>query len=208
MATGLLMMTFSILFNKHSLIWGHPYHNHQQFSIIIIIITNENADRQQRINNEFCFVSFSIHWHVFIRRVGYLLLRRHGKTRPAIRMHLLFIYLQFTWMFCIISSLSLEIPSHMIKCIHLFPLLFQQFSQPAVIEQLAYILIVIGGIMFFLSFLGYCGAIGESKCMLSLVSSFTCNANVYLMILLYTVIPLDLELPWKPKWLVCEKWGI
>lgn len=90
-------------------------------------------------------------------------------------------------MFCIISSLSLEIPSHMIKCIHLFPLLFQQFSQPAVIEQLAYILIVIGGIMFFLSFLGYCGAIGESKCMLSLVSSFTCNANVYLMILLYTV---------------------
>lgn len=80
-------------------------------------------------------------------------------------------------MFCINSSLTLEIPTHMINCIHLFPLLFQQFSQPAVIEQLAYILIVIGGIMFFLSFLGYCGAIGESKCMLSLVSSFMCNAK-------------------------------
>ncbi|KAM7358758.1 tetraspanin 66E isoform 2-T5 [Cochliomyia hominivorax] len=42
-----------------------------------------------------------------------------------------------------------------------------QFTQPQVIEQMAYVLIAIGGIMFLLSFLGYCGAIRESRCLLS-----------------------------------------
>ncbi|XP_037953236.1 tetraspanin-18 isoform X2 [Teleopsis dalmanni] len=40
------------------------------------------------------------------------------------------------------------------------------FTQPQVIEQMAYVLIAIGGIMFVLSFLGYCGAIRESRCFL------------------------------------------
>uniref|UniRef100_U5EXB2 Tetraspanin n=1 Tax=Corethrella appendiculata TaxID=1370023 RepID=U5EXB2_9DIPT len=48
----------------------------------------------------------------------------------------------------------------------------EHFTQPAVIEQLAYILIVIGSIMFFLSFLGYCGAIRESQCLLTTYGIF------------------------------------
>jgi hypothetical protein len=48
--------------------------------------------------------------------------------------------------------------------------LLQQFTQPEFVEQSTYILIAAGAIMFFLSFLGYCGAIRESQCMLSLVS--------------------------------------
>jgi len=43
----------------------------------------------------------------------------------------------------------------------------EQFTQPAVIEQMAYVLIACGALMFFLSFLGYCGAIRESQCMLT-----------------------------------------
>jgi len=43
----------------------------------------------------------------------------------------------------------------------------EQFTQPAVIEQMAYVLIVCGALMFFLSFMGYCGAIRESPCMLT-----------------------------------------
>ncbi|XP_017475543.1 PREDICTED: CD82 antigen-like, partial [Rhagoletis zephyria] len=42
-----------------------------------------------------------------------------------------------------------------------------QFTQPRVIEQMAYVLIVIGAVMFFMSFLGYCGAIRESRCLLT-----------------------------------------
>uniref|UniRef100_A0A1A9V4K2 Tetraspanin n=1 Tax=Glossina austeni TaxID=7395 RepID=A0A1A9V4K2_GLOAU len=42
-----------------------------------------------------------------------------------------------------------------------------QFTQPQVIEQLAYVLIAIGGVMFLMSFMGYCGAIRESKCLLT-----------------------------------------
>lgn len=58
------------------------------------------------------------------------------------------------------------------------------FTQPAVIEQMAYVLIVCGAIMFVLSFLGYCGAIQESKCLLTtygifmillLITEFTVN---------------------------------
>lgn len=46
----------------------------------------------------------------------------------------------------------------------------QQFTAPAVIDQLAYVLIACGAITFFLSFLGYCGAIRESTCLLYTVS--------------------------------------
>ncbi|XP_058062806.1 tetraspanin-9 [Anopheles bellator] len=48
----------------------------------------------------------------------------------------------------------------------------EHFTQPAVIEQLAYLLIVIGSVMFFLSFLGYCGAIRESQCLLTTYGLF------------------------------------
>ncbi|KXJ79658.1 hypothetical protein RP20_CCG028628 [Aedes albopictus] len=48
----------------------------------------------------------------------------------------------------------------------------EHFTQPAVIEQLAYFLIAIGAIMFFLSFLGYCGAIRESQCLLTTYGLF------------------------------------
>ncbi|EDW36672.1 GL15661 [Drosophila persimilis] len=43
----------------------------------------------------------------------------------------------------------------------------EQFTQTQVIEQLAYVLIVIGAVMFFMSFLGYLGAMRESRCLLS-----------------------------------------
>lgn len=49
----------------------------------------------------------------------------------------------------------------------------QKFTQPIVIEQMAYVLIACGILMFVLSFLGYVGAIRESSCMLSTVSSQT-----------------------------------
>lgn len=48
----------------------------------------------------------------------------------------------------------------------------EHFTQPAVIEQLAYLLIAIGSVMFFLSFLGYCGAIRESRCLLTTYGLF------------------------------------
>lgn len=47
-----------------------------------------------------------------------------------------------------------------------------EFTQPQVIEQMAYVLIAIGGIMFLMSFLGYCGAIRESRCLLSTYGVF------------------------------------
>ncbi|KAK9703965.1 Tetraspanin family [Popillia japonica] len=42
-----------------------------------------------------------------------------------------------------------------------------QFTQPAVIEQASYILIAAGAFMFIVSFLGYCGALRESQCLLT-----------------------------------------
>lgn len=48
----------------------------------------------------------------------------------------------------------------------------QRFTEPQLIDQSVYILIGIGGLMFFLGFLGYYGAIRESQCLLSLVSFF------------------------------------
>ncbi|XP_011180604.1 CD82 antigen [Zeugodacus cucurbitae] len=47
-----------------------------------------------------------------------------------------------------------------------------QFTQPRVIEQMAYVLIAIGAVMFFMSFLGYCGAIRESRCLLTTYGVF------------------------------------
>ncbi|KAF5270384.1 hypothetical protein FQR65_LT05572 [Abscondita terminalis] len=43
----------------------------------------------------------------------------------------------------------------------------EQFTQPTVIEQASYILVVAGAFMFIVSFLGYCGAIRESQCLLT-----------------------------------------
>lgn len=43
----------------------------------------------------------------------------------------------------------------------------QNFTRPGVIEQVSYILIAIGALMFLVSFLGYCGALRESQCMLT-----------------------------------------
>lgn len=48
----------------------------------------------------------------------------------------------------------------------------EHFTQPQVIEQLAYCLMAIGAVMFFLSFLGYCGAIRESQCLLTTYGLF------------------------------------
>ncbi|BFF97932.1 tetraspanin-9 [Drosophila madeirensis] len=48
----------------------------------------------------------------------------------------------------------------------------EQFTQTQVIEQLAYVLIVIGAVMFFMSFLGYLGAMRESRCLLSTYATF------------------------------------
>lgn len=42
-----------------------------------------------------------------------------------------------------------------------------QFTQPAVIEQASYILIATGAFIFIVSFLGYCGALRESQCLLT-----------------------------------------
>ena len=49
----------------------------------------------------------------------------------------------------------------------------QRFTETQLIDQSVYILIAIGGLMFVLGFLGYCGAIRESQCLLSLVSWIT-----------------------------------
>lgn len=43
----------------------------------------------------------------------------------------------------------------------------EQFTQPKVIDQASYILIVAGAFMFIVSFLGYCGAIRESQHLLT-----------------------------------------
>ncbi|KAI9588501.1 hypothetical protein GQX74_004346 [Glossina fuscipes] len=57
-----------------------------------------------------------------------------------------------------------------------------QFTQPQVIEQLAYVLIAIGGVMFLMSFMGYCGAIRESKCLLTTILSDASKVGIELIL--------------------------
>ncbi|XP_063244344.1 CD151 antigen-like [Bacillus rossius redtenbacheri] len=44
---------------------------------------------------------------------------------------------------------------------------FGKFTQPTVIEQASYILIAAGAFVFIVSFIGYCGAVRESRCLLA-----------------------------------------
>ncbi|XP_044262951.1 tetraspanin-1 [Tribolium madens] len=69
----------------------------------------------------------------------------------------------------------------------------QQFIQPAVIEQGAYILIAVGGFMFIVSFLGYCGALRESQCLL------TTYGICLLVILIAEIAVACLTVAYKPK---------
>uniref|UniRef100_A0AAR5PL18 CD47-like transmembrane domain-containing protein n=1 Tax=Dendroctonus ponderosae TaxID=77166 RepID=A0AAR5PL18_DENPD len=44
----------------------------------------------------------------------------------------------------------------------------ETFISPTFIQQVTYVLIGIGAFMFLVSFMGYCGALKESQCMLTL----------------------------------------
>ena len=48
----------------------------------------------------------------------------------------------------------------------------QEFVEPVVIEQGAYIFIALGAFLFIISFLGYCGAIKESRVLLTAYGIF------------------------------------
>ncbi|KAG5679470.1 hypothetical protein PVAND_009035 [Polypedilum vanderplanki] len=48
----------------------------------------------------------------------------------------------------------------------------ERFTEPKLIDQTVYLLITIGVLMFVLGFLGYCGAMRESQCLLSLYGVF------------------------------------
>ena len=50
--------------------------------------------------------------------------------------------------------------------------ILQEFSNPSVLDHTAYILIAIGGFVFIISFLGYCGALQESRLMLTAYGLF------------------------------------
>jgi len=52
------------------------------------------------------------------------------------------------------------------------PNFLQELTEPTVIEQLAYILIAAGAFIFIISFLGYCGAIKESRVLLTAYGLF------------------------------------
>ncbi|KAJ3641157.1 hypothetical protein Zmor_027674 [Zophobas morio] len=69
----------------------------------------------------------------------------------------------------------------------------QQFTQPAVIEQGSYILIGVGAFMFVVSFLGYCGALRESQCLLT-------TYGICLLIIIVVEITVGcLTVAYKPK---------
>ena len=55
------------------------------------------------------------------------------------------------------------------RILHFF---FQELTEPTVIEQGAYILIAAGAFIFIISFLGYCGAIKESRVLLTAYGLF------------------------------------
>ncbi|XP_019880713.1 tetraspanin-18 [Aethina tumida] len=69
----------------------------------------------------------------------------------------------------------------------------QQFTQPGVIEQVSYVMIAIGGFMFIVSFLGYCGALRESQCML------TTYGILLLVILILEITAAGLAIGYKSK---------
>ena len=50
--------------------------------------------------------------------------------------------------------------------------ILQELTEPTVIEQGAYILIAAGAFIFIISFLGYCGAIKESRVLLTAYGLF------------------------------------
>ena len=49
---------------------------------------------------------------------------------------------------------------------------YQEFVEPAVIDQAGYILIALGAFIFIISFLGYCGSIKESRVLLTAYGIF------------------------------------
>uniref|UniRef100_A0A182WML0 Tetraspanin n=1 Tax=Anopheles minimus TaxID=112268 RepID=A0A182WML0_9DIPT len=69
----------------------------------------------------------------------------------------------------------------------------EHFTQPAVIEHLGYLLIVITSVVLFLSFLGYCGAIRESQCLLTTYGLFV------LVILVAEVTAFGLAVAYKDR---------
>jgi len=69
-------------------------------------------------------------------------------------------------------------------------MILKEFVEPAVIEQTAYILIALGVVIFILSFLGYCGAIKESRVLLTaygifLILIFTLQVTLILLSTIY-----------------------
>ena len=50
--------------------------------------------------------------------------------------------------------------------------ILHEFSNPSVLDHTAYILIAIGGFVFIISFLGYCGSLQESRLMLTAYGLF------------------------------------
>ncbi|ALC42897.1 Tsp66E [Drosophila busckii] len=62
-------------------------------------------------------------------------------------------------------GLWLAVDKH--SLIALLKLVESERIEPQVIEQFAYVLLVIGAVMFFMSLLGYLGAMRESRCLLS-----------------------------------------
>jgi hypothetical protein len=59
-----------------------------------------------------------------------------------------------------------------LKIVSLLLFIFQELTEPTVIEQGAYILIAAGAFIFIISFLGYCGAIKESRVLLTAYGLF------------------------------------
>merc|ERR1712228_992165 len=50
--------------------------------------------------------------------------------------------------------------------------LLAEYSQPGVLEQAAYLLIAVGSLIFVIAFLGYCGALQESRVLLTAYALF------------------------------------
>merc|ERR1711874_763114 len=72
-------------------------------------------------------------------------------------------------------------------------MILKEFVEPAVIEQAAYILIALGAFIFIISFLGYCGAIKESRVLLTAYGIFL------LIIFCLQIALIILVTVWKPE---------